>query len=213
MVDGSADPERYPLTPMGHGLSQAIPELAIEGKLKAGFVYHNNPLRTCPNPARVIEGYRKLELLVSFDYVLSETASVSHYILPESYYLERDDVVHNNHCYSSKQVAIRQAVIKPLYDTKPLADILIEMAPHLGIGKYFNFTLDDWNNAALESLGVTLEQLKKEGVIDLGGKWKPGEPKIRDPQRQAGIRFIHDAGPESSGGAGVGGAACDAGQE
>ncbi len=135
MVDGSADPERYPLTPMGHGLSQAIPELAIEGKLKAGFVYHNNPLRTCPNPARVIEGYRKLELLVSFDYVLSETASVSHYILPESYYLERDDVVHNNHCYSSKQVAIRQAVIKPLYDTKPLADILIEMAPHLGIGQ------------------------------------------------------------------------------
>jgi len=181
MVDGSADPERYPLTPMGHGLSQAIPELAIEGKLKAGFVYHNNPLRTCPNPARVIEGYRKLELLVSFDYVLSETASVSHYILPESYYLERDDVVHSNHCYSSKQVAIRQAVIKPLYDTKPLADILREMAPHLGIGKYFNFTLDDWNNAALASLGVTLEQLKKEGVIDLGGNWKPGDPKFSTP--------------------------------
>ncbi len=181
MVDGSADPERYPLTPMGHGLSQAIPELAIEGKLKAGFVYHNNPLRTCPNPARVIEGYRKLELLVSFDYVLSETASISHYILPESYYLERDDVVHNNHCYSSKQVAIRQAVIEPLYDTKPLADILREIAPHLGIGRYFNFTLDDWNNAALASLGVTLEQLKKDGVIDLGGKWKPGEPKFETP--------------------------------
>ena len=70
MIDGSEDPERYPLTPVGHGLAHAIPELAIEGKLKAGFVYHNNPLRTNPNPARVIEGYRKLDLLVSFDYVL-----------------------------------------------------------------------------------------------------------------------------------------------
>ena len=50
-------------------------------------------------------------------------------------------MVHTNHSYSSKQVAIRQQVIKPLYDTKPLAQILGEMAPHLGIGKYFNFPL------------------------------------------------------------------------
>jgi thiosulfate reductase/polysulfide reductase chain A len=181
MIDGSADPERYPITPRGHGLTHAIPELAIDGKLKAGFVYHNNPLRTNPNPARVIEGYKKLELLVSFDYVMSETASIAHYILPESYYLERDDVVHNNHCYKSKQVAIRQAVIKPLYDTKPMVQILIEMAQHLGIGQYFNFTLDDYNRASLAPFGVTLEQLKKEGVIDLGGEWKPGEPHFTTP--------------------------------
>jgi thiosulfate reductase/polysulfide reductase chain A len=181
MIDGSTDPDRYPITPRGHGLSQAIPELAIAGKLKAGFVYHNNPLRTNPNPARVIEGYKKLELLVSFDYVLSETASIAHYILPESYYLERDDVVHANHCYKSKQVAIRQQVIKPLYDTKPAVQILTEMVPHLGIGEYFNFTLEDYNRAAVASLGITLEQLRKEGVIDLGGAWEPGEPKFSTP--------------------------------
>ncbi len=181
MVDGSTDPDRYPLTPKGHGLAHAIPELAIEGKLKAGFVYHNNPLRTNPNPARVIEGYKKLELLVSFDYVLSETASVAHYILPESYYLERDDVVHANHCYNRKQVALRQAVIKPLYDTKPLFHILKEMAPQLGIGKYFTFTLDEYNEALLAPLGVSLENLRKEGLIDLGGEWKPGEPTFTTP--------------------------------
>jgi thiosulfate reductase/polysulfide reductase chain A len=179
MADGSTDPERYPLTPKGIGLTHAIPELAIQGKLKAGFVYHNNPLRTNPNPARIIEGYRSLDLLVSFDYVLSETASVAHYILPESHYVERDDVVHTNHSYSSKQVAIRQSVIKPLYDTKTLVQILVELAPHVGIGKYFNFTLEDYNKACLAPLGVTLEQLKKEGVIDLGGQWEPGEPHFK----------------------------------
>jgi len=181
MADGSEDQEKYPLTPMGVGLSQAIPELAIQGKLKAGFVHHNNPLRTCPNPARVIEGYRKLELLVSFDYVLSETATISDYVLPESYYLERDDVVHTNHSYDSKQIAIRQAVIKPLHDTKPMVRILIELAQSLGIGKYFNFTLEEYNRASLAPLGVTLEQLKKEGVIDLGDKWAPGEPTFETP--------------------------------
>lgn len=181
MVDGSGDPEKYPITPVGLGITHAIPELAIQGKLKAGFVYHNNPLRTCPNPARVIEGYRKLDLLVSFDYVLSETATLSHYILPESYYLERDDVVHTHQSYQSKQVSIRQAVVKPLYDTKPMVVILTELAQHLGIGEYFNWTLEEYNKASLAPLGISLERLKKEGVIDLGDKWEPGEPRFNTP--------------------------------
>ncbi len=179
MVDGSGDPERYPLTPPGVGIAHSIPELILQGKLRAGFVYHNNPLRTNPNPARVIEGYRKLDLLVSFDYVLSETASIADYVLPESHYVERDDVVHTSSSYTSKQVSIRQQVVKPRFDTKPMVQILIEMAPHLGIGKYFNFTLDEWNAAALKPLGIGLDQLKKEGVIDLGGDWKPGEPEFK----------------------------------
>ncbi len=181
MADGSGDPEKYPLTPPGLGLTHAIPELAIAGKLKAGFVYHTNPLRTCPNPARVIEGYKKLDLLVGFDYVLSETASVCDYILPESFYLERDDVIYTNHSIKSKQVATRQPVIKPVYDTKPLADILIEMAPKLDIGEYFKFTLEELNRAALAPYGVSLEKLKTEGVIDLGDEWKPGEPHFKTP--------------------------------
>jgi thiosulfate reductase/polysulfide reductase chain A len=181
MVDGSGDPDRYPLLPQGQGMTQAIPELAFNGVLKAGFVYHTNPLRTLPNPARVIEGYKKLELLVGFDYILSETACVCHYILPESFYLERDDVVYTNQSVKTWQVSIRQPVMKPLYDTKPLAQILSELAPHLGIGDYFNFTLEQWNRAALEPLGVSLEQLKKEGVIDLGHEWKPGEPHFKTP--------------------------------
>lgn len=181
MVDGSGDPERYPLLPKGHGMTQAIPELAMKGILKAGFVYHSNPLRTVPNPARVIEGYKKLELLVGFDYVLSETASVCHYILPESFYLERDDVIYTNQSLKTKQVAIRQPVIKPLYDTKPLAQILQELAPHLGVGQYFNFSLEELNRASLSPLGVSLEALRQAGVVDLGGEWKPGEPRFSTP--------------------------------
>jgi len=181
MVDGSGDQDRYPLLPVGQGLTHAIPELADAGVLKAGFVYHTNPLRTGPNPARMIEGYKKLELLVGFDYVLSETATLCHYVLPESFYLERDDVVHTNQSLKTQQVSIRQPAIKPLYDTKPLADILKGLAPHLGIGNYFNFTLEEWNRAALKSLGVSLEDLKKQGVVDLGQRWKPGEPHFDTP--------------------------------
>ncbi len=187
-ADGCGDPARYPLTATGIGLTQAIPELAMAGKLKAGFVYHSNPLRTCPNPARMIEGYKKLKLLVGFDYVLSETASICDYILPESFYLERDDVIHTHHSYKTKQVAIRQPVITPLYDTKPLVQIMRELAPRLGIGDYFKFTLEEYNKAALAPLGVSLEQLKKEGLIDLGSGWQPGEPKF--PTESGKLEFV-----------------------
>ncbi len=181
MADGSGDADRYPLLPKGQGMTQAIPELAIQGKLKAGFVYHTNPLRTAPNPARVIEGYKKLELLVGFDYVLSETACVCDYILPESFYLERDDVIYTNQSIKTQQVSIRQPTIKPLYDTKPLVEILSGMAKHLGIAEYFNFTIDELNAAGLKPLGVSLDRLKKEGVVDLGHEWKPGEPHFNTP--------------------------------
>ncbi len=88
-ADGTGVPGRYPLGSYGDGIAHAIPELALRGELKAGFVYHNNPLRTNPNPKRVIAGYKKLDLLVVIDTVLSETASIAHYVLPESFYLER----------------------------------------------------------------------------------------------------------------------------
>ena len=79
---GPAIPGRYPLGSYGDGIAHAIPELALRGEVKAGFVYHYNPLRTNPNPKRVIAGYKKLDLLVAIDTVLSETASIAHYVLP-----------------------------------------------------------------------------------------------------------------------------------
>ena len=78
--------------------------------MKAGFVYHNNPLRTNPNPKRVIAGYKKLDLLVVIDTVLSETASIAHYVLPESFYLERDEAVDTKHSGKRAQVSIQQQV-------------------------------------------------------------------------------------------------------
>jgi anaerobic selenocysteine-containing dehydrogenase len=93
-LDGTGVPGRYPIGSYGDGIAHAIPELALRGELKAGFVYHYNPLRTNPNPKRVIAGYKKLDLLVAIDTVLSETASIAHYVLPESFYLERDEARH-----------------------------------------------------------------------------------------------------------------------
>jgi thiosulfate reductase / polysulfide reductase chain A len=186
--DGTGVPGRYPLGSYGDGITHAIPELALRGELKAGFVYHNNPLRTNPNPKRVIAGYKKLDLLVVIDTVLSETASIAHYVLPESFYLERDEAVDTKHSGKKAQVSIQQQVVKPLYNTRPGTQIIIELAKYLGIGKYFNFDIDEANRLRLKPFGVTLEELKQKGVLFVGEKWKEGFSKLETPSGKVEIQ-------------------------
>ena len=186
-ADGTGVPGRYPLGSYGDGIAHAIPELALRGELKAGFVYHNNPLRTNPNPKRVIAGYKKLDLLVVIDTVLSETASIAHYVLPESFYLERDEAVDTKHTGKKAQVSIQQQVVKPLYDTRPGTQIIIELARHLGVGKYFNFDIEEANRLRLKPLGVTLEELKEKGILFVGEEWKEGFNKLQTPSGKVEI--------------------------
>ncbi|MCX8117173.1 MAG: molybdopterin-dependent oxidoreductase [Desulfobacterota bacterium] len=186
-LDGTGVPGRYPLGSYGDGIAHAIPELALRGELRAGFVYHNNPLRTNPNPKRVIAGYQKLELLVVIDTVLSETASIAHYVLPESFYLERTEAIDTKHSGKQAQVSLQQQVVKPLFDTKPGTQIIIELGRHLGVGKYFNFDIEEANRLRLKPLGVTLEQLKEKGVLSVGERWKEGFDKLNTPSGKVEI--------------------------
>ncbi|HSR10412.1 MAG TPA: molybdopterin-dependent oxidoreductase, partial [Thermodesulfobacteriota bacterium] len=185
--DGTGIPGRYPLGSYGDGIAHAIPELALRGELKAGFVYHNNPLRTNPNPKRVIAGYKKLECLVVIDTVLSETASIAHYILPESFYLEREEAVDTKHSGKTAQVSIQQQAVKPLYDTRSGTRIIIDLAKHLGVGKYFDFDLDEANRLRLKPLGASLEDLKAKGVLPVGEPWKEGFEKLSTPSGKVEI--------------------------
>jgi thiosulfate reductase/polysulfide reductase chain A len=156
-ADGTGTPGRYPLGAYG------------------------DPLRTNPNPKRVIAGYQKLDLLVAIDTVLSETASIAHYVLPESFYLERDEAVDTKHSGKVAQVSIQQQVVKPLFDTKPGTQIIIDLAKHLGVGKYFDFDLEEANRLRLQPLGVTLEDLRKKGVLPVGKEWTEGFDKLPTP--------------------------------
>jgi thiosulfate reductase/polysulfide reductase chain A len=180
-ADGTGIPGRYPLGSYGDGIAHAIPELALRGELKAGFVYHNNPLRTNPNPRRVIAGYKKLDLLVVIDTVLSETASIAHYVLPESFYLERDEAVDTKHSGKKAQITIQQQVVRPMFDTRPGTQIIIELAKALGVGRYLDFSIDEANRLRLQPFGVPLEDLKKKGIVSVGEEWKEGFTKLSTP--------------------------------
>jgi len=186
-ADGTGIPGRYPLGSYVDGISHSIPELALRGQLKCGFVYHNNPVRTNPNPKRVIAGYKKLELLVVIDPVLSETASMAHYVLPGSFYLEADEAIDNKHSGKRAQVSIQRKAIEPLFDSRSGFQIICDLAKSLGAGRYFNFTLDEANDLRLKPLGVALKELKAKGVLPVGTPWKEGIGKLGTPSGKVEI--------------------------
>jgi thiosulfate reductase/polysulfide reductase chain A len=53
--------------------------------------------------------------------------------------------VDTKHAGKRAQVTLQQQVVKPLYDTRPGTQIIIELAKHLGVGRYFNFTVEEGN--------------------------------------------------------------------
>ncbi|MBO9367063.1 MAG: molybdopterin-dependent oxidoreductase, partial [Roseiflexus sp.] len=183
-ADGAGEKGGYPLAFEHRGIVQAVPELIEQGKLRVGFMYHMNLVRTSTDRHRAVAALKKLDLFVAIDPYPSETALLAHYILPESLYLERDEMVDG---VSSKEpiVAVRQKVVEPAYDTRSAAQILIELAQALGVGEYFNFTLEEYNNALLAPLGLTFDELKEMGIAPAGEKWEEGMPaELKTPSKK-----------------------------
>ncbi|MCL5958660.1 MAG: molybdopterin-dependent oxidoreductase [Chloroflexi bacterium] len=164
-VDGAGAAD-YPLADPSDGIIQTLPDIILSQKpypIKALVVNHLNPMRSLPNTAKVAEALKKLELLVVIDVQSSETAEMAHYVLPESTFLERTDpLVVSNRFYP--EVALREPIVDPLYDTKPAHQIIPELAKRVGLGQYFDFTVEDVIRASLKPTGVSLEELRKKGV-------------------------------------------------
>lgn len=69
-----------------------------------------------------------VDLVVAVDVLPSDTTAYADVILPESTYLERDEiVVGNNGISPDLSVTTRFKAIEPLYDTKSTTDILFEL--------------------------------------------------------------------------------------
>lgn len=73
----------------------AMPDDILEpgpGQVRALMVTAGNPLLTAPGGNRLEEALASLELCVSFDLYLNETARHAHYVLPVPSFLERADM-------------------------------------------------------------------------------------------------------------------------
>jgi len=128
---------------------------------------------------------KKLDLVVAIDTQMSETARLAHYILPESHYLERTEAL----SIVGDTISVRQPVVRPLYpDTKSGWEIIQGLAKAVGIGQYFEFTMEQYNTALMVPLGWTHQQIAEVGVMQVSST-PPNYEKLPTPSGK--IELIH----------------------
>ena len=164
--DGVGIKGEYPMCQTSQGIIHIMPQRAIEGKAKAGFIHRVNPVRNSPDPVFMEEGYKKLDLLVVCDIKWSETAMVAHYVLPECSPQERSDLPAVLASAGRPAVTMRYQAVDIVHPhTKPLDIIITELSAAMGLEKYFNFTREELVAAMLRPLGITDEELRQKGTI------------------------------------------------
>jgi len=172
-VDGAGVPGRFPLVPEG-GMCQALPESVLTGKpyaLKAYIAHRFDPYAAIPDQPRMIEAFKRLDLLVSVDVYMSDTGAYADVILPECTYLERTDPVFEASGLAPK-IRLRQQAVAPQGDARPSWRIYKELAEAMGLGKYFAYKdIDEIMAAQLAPLGITTAELAKDG------QWTPPDAK------------------------------------
>lgn len=133
--------------------------------VKGWFIYKFNPMQSGANRSRTLEMMDKLDFIACVDIAMSDTAWYSDLVLPSSSYLERQDPASGLQGSSACAcVVTRDPVIKPLFESKPVFEILKETAKRLELAKFFDFTVEEYRKQQLQSLPHAERALKEDGV-------------------------------------------------
>ncbi len=160
---------RPPLVPVAHSF-----QCIITGEpypIKAMILYGTNLLHTLPNRQRWIEQILpNLDLVVVNDIFMTATADYADYVLPDCTVYERDDIDVGYDGY----IVLLEKAIEPMYECKPPIYFWTELAKRLGLGHYFDKSMDEWmeirlatDNPSIVEIDppLTLKRLKKEKMV------------------------------------------------
>ncbi len=154
----------YPLAP--DIPSQLLPKAVLEGEpypVRALFFHIVNPAMSDPNTALFKKMMAGLDLSVTIDMYMSETAQLSDIVLPESSMFERAEV--RESLWSGPQVILSQPAVPCMGSSKPHYEIIKGLAQKMGYGDYFQWeTWEDWARYVTSFLPIDFEELKERGV-------------------------------------------------
>lgn len=149
-------------------------------QVKVLFVYGTNPLFELPAAAGFAAALNHVPLVVSFGSFVDETAVQADLILPDPTYLESWGYHIVSPGADRPVVSAQQPVVRPLYDTRATADVLLALAHAL---KGAAAQALPWQNE-IAFLKETIPQLRDVGVSadafwtawrQRGGWWPAGE--------------------------------------
>ncbi len=95
-----------------------------EYPVRAGFFYKQNPLQSVPDMEKTAKAFDTMDLIVVIDVIPNDTAVYADVILPDTSYLEREELVKSFGNLPEPVIVHRAAAMKPLYNSRPIYDML-----------------------------------------------------------------------------------------
>jgi anaerobic selenocysteine-containing dehydrogenase len=102
-------------------------------RIRALIVSGSNPLRSYADTTAYEKAFSKLDLLITVEVAMSETAVLSHYVLPARSGYEKWDGTFFQWNYPDYYFDMRRPVVQPDGEQAEEADIYIELAERLGM--------------------------------------------------------------------------------
>jgi len=162
--------DKFPMASLAlaHELCDASMPWPVEPcNLKGWLVYGTNLPLTLPNFRAVEEKIHDLDLLAVIDILPAEITGWADVVLPEAAYLERGDDLRLS-TYKTPSIALREPVVPAVGESKPGWWIAKQLAEKMGLGRHFPFEdLDEYLAERLKGTGVSLQQLREEGVVEM----------------------------------------------
>ena len=160
-------PGKYPVVPLKIGVFQELRDNILTGQpyqAHGWFIARQNPVMSLPDRTKTLQAFEKLDFIATVDIILNDTAWFSDVVLPEASYLERYDPL----LPVGDKIFLRQPVIDPQGDAKSALWIYKQLGERLGLSDYFQYKdEEDYISQQLAPLGVTLDEIKAKGYIQL----------------------------------------------
>jgi len=128
----------YPPNVMPEEILSEKPE-----RLRAALVSGSNPLRSYADTSAYEEAFKKLDLLVTVEVSMTETAALSHYILPAKSAFEKWDASFFSWKYPEYYFHMRRPLCESLGEPKEEPEILTDLADALGLIPEYPAELED----------------------------------------------------------------------
>ncbi len=141
-----------------------LPEDVEAGRLEGMVCYYGDPVLSWGNQAATSKAIAKMKFKVCIDAFMCNTATLCDVVLPDSTWLEQSQIK-PDWLYEA-QISYWAEVVEPLYDSRPMYWITLELARRMGLGHYFPWnSIDEAFENQLRGLPCSLSQLKEKGFF------------------------------------------------
>ncbi len=158
--------ERHPLASADDGAYVELRDAVLADRpypVRGWVIYKQNPMHILPDRRMTERMFRKMEFVAVIDIQPTDSAWLADVILPESTCLERTDPI-EEFSVPYAFAALRQQVVKPQFSTRPCLDIMKGLAARTGLGRYFDFDIDQYIAAQLAPHGIDRSAFEATGV-------------------------------------------------